>query len=290
MSAIQIQNLKKYFGTVKAVDDISFSVEEGEIFGYLGPNGAGKSTTIACMMGFIKPTAGTISIFGKDAQTSRTELKHDIGYLSPDVHLYNNLTGKEHFDLIQKVRGKSEILPQLLEDFGFNPNVKVAHLSTGTKQKLGLILCLMNTPKLLLLDEPTRGLDPLLQNKVYEYILAAKQKGTTIFMSSHIISEVEKLCDRIGIIRAGKLVEVETVASIREKKVYTYKVYFEKTPDLKKLQIPGIEDINKMIDGGVEFHFKGDIDKLLKLLSQYNVLDLEVSHLSLEEVFMKYYA
>lgn len=197
MAVIEIKNLKKYFGNIKAIDDISFSVKEGEIFGYLGPNGAGKSTTIFYLMGFIIPTSGSISIFGKDAIKERTILKKDIGYLSSDVHLYKNLTGQDHINLIKSIRGKSLLLKKLVQDFDFNPKLQVHHLSTGTKQKLGIILCLMSQPKLLLLDEPTRGLDPLLQNIVYNYILELKKNGSTIFMSSHNLSEVEKLCDHV---------------------------------------------------------------------------------------------
>jgi ABC-2 type transport system ATP-binding protein len=289
MGTIEIGNLKKYFGAIKAVDDISLSVNDGEIFGFLGPNGAGKTTTIACMMGFLRPTAGTITINGKDATKERTFLKNEIGFLSSDVHLYKELTGMTHVQLVEGIRGKSELLPKLLYDFSFDLNQKAANLSTGTKQKLGIIMCFMNKPKILLLDEPTRGLDPLLQNKVYEYILDAKKNGTTIFMSSHNLSEVERLCDRVGIIKSGKLVEVETLATLRGKQISVVKAYFKERPSLKAIKIDGIENIQPFGSNGVTFTLKGEIGPVLKFLDGNQLIDLEIAHASLEEIFMEYY-
>lgn len=286
---IEIKHLKKYFGNVKAIDDISFSVEEGEIFGYLGPNGAGKSTTISCLMGFIFPTSGSISIFGKDAIKDRAILKKNIGYLSSDVHLYKDITGQDHLNLIQSIRGKSPFVKRLIQDFDFNPKLQVHHLSTGTKQKLGIIICLMNQPKLLLLDEPTRGLDPLLQNMVYSYILELKKNGATIFMSSHNLSEVEKLCDNVGIIKSGKLQAVETMTTLKEKRIHLIYAYFRRIPKNLNLKIPGVENVEKISGDGISFKLKGDIDPVIKELSKFNLYDLEVTHASLEDVFMEFY-
>jgi ABC-2 type transport system ATP-binding protein len=289
MSAIEIQNLKKYFGNIKAVDDISLSVKEGEVFGYLGPNGAGKSTTIFSMMSFIKPTAGTISMLGKDAFEDRVELKRRIGFLSSDVYLYKNLTGQQHIDLVQAIRGKAPILRKLLKDFEFDPTMKVDHLSTGTKQKLGVIMSFMHKPSLLLLDEPTRGLDPLLQNMVYQYIDEFKKQGITIFMSSHNLSEVEKLCDRVGILKSGKLLAIETMSSLKQKRIHEVKVFFKKVPDESVFEIKGVVDMQKINDHGMSFKVKGDIGPVVKTLCAYDLYDLEVSHASLEDIFLEFY-
>ncbi len=289
MTVIEIRNLKKYFSKIKAIDDISLSVNQGEIFGYLGPNGAGKTTTISAMMGFISPTDGTIKVFGKDINTYKDVLKSEIGYLSSDVHLYENLTANDHFKLIEGIRGKSNNLTQLKEDFKFDFNQKVHHLSTGTKQKLGVILCLMVDPRVLILDEPTRGLDPLLQNKFYEYLFSFKKKGTTIFMSSHNLSEVEKLCDRIGIIKAGKLLAVETITSLQDKRIHIVKTKFTEQIDLNVFKVDGVENVNVNQQGEFTLKVKGAIDPVIKLISQYNLIDIEVNPASLEDIFMEFY-
>ncbi len=219
MSVIQIDNLKKYFGQTKAVDGISFEVKKGEIFGFLGPNGAGKTTTIRCMMDFLRPDEGTIEILGLDAQTDSPKLKGDIGFLSEEVNLYHNWTGQEHINLVKKIRGGGIDESDLIAKLDFNPQKKVKKLSLGNKQKLGLILALMHQPKILILDEPTTGLDPLLQQTIYEILQSEAQKGNTIFMSSHNLFEVERLCDRVCIIKNGKIVAIESIPEERRKKL-----------------------------------------------------------------------
>ena len=191
-NAIEIVDLKKRFGSVKAVDGVTFKAEQGEAFGFLGPNGAGKTTTIRCLMDFIRPTSGKISIFGKDAQKDSVELKKLIGYLPGNVKLYGNWNGWDHIRFIESIRGKSKNVDDLIQKLDFNPKVRFHSLSSGNKQKLGLILTLMNEPKLLVMDEPTVGLDPLLQNTIYGLLNDLKKKGTTIFVSSHNLPEVEK--------------------------------------------------------------------------------------------------
>jgi len=289
MGVIEIKNFIKHFGNVKAVDDITLSVNEGEIFGYLGPNGAGKTTTILCMMGFLNPTAGSISVLGKDATRERTALKNEIGYLSSDVHLYNDLTGQDHFNLIESVRGKSLILDQLINDFSYDPKIKVKNLSTGNKQKLGVLMCFMNQPKILILDEPTKGLDPILQNKVYEYLLNFKKNGTTIFMSSHNLDEVEKLCDHVGIIRTGKLVAVETIRTLKEKRIHVVRVNFNEHPNIDIFKTLDIEDLVELANNEISFKVKGDITPIIREISKYGLQNLEVTYAALEEIFMEYY-
>ena len=187
---IKIKNLKKFYGKLKAVDGINIEIEKGEIFGFLGPNGAGKSTTIRCMMGFNKPTSGIVEIFGQDMKLDGESVKGRIGYLPGNVKLYDNLTGWDHIKFFESVRGKSSTVDELIKRFDFNPNVRFRTLSSGNKQKLGLILALMNDPELIIMDEPTVGLDPLLQFEIHKVLKEMRDRGVTIFISSHNLNEV----------------------------------------------------------------------------------------------------
>ena len=289
MNVISVKNLKKHFGKTKAVDGISFDVHEGEIVGFLGPNGAGKTTAIRCMMDFVRPTNGKIDIFGLDAQDNSAKLKEDIGHLSSESTLYNSWTGQEHIDFLENIRGVSQLDEELVKNLKFDPSKKVKALSTGNRRKLGLILALMHAPKLLILDEPTVGLDPMLQNYIYEILKAQAAKGNTVFMSSHNLAEVEKICDRVIVLREGKIVAVETVSDLRAKKIYTIYAYFEGSVPKKELVTDGAHLI-KEFSGGLALKVKGDIKPLLVKLSSFkNLKDVEISHASLEDVFMEFY-
>lgn len=287
-AVIQIKDLRKYFGGVKAVDGISFDVKKGEIFGFLGPNGAGKTTTIRCMMDFIKTTSGSISILGKDSHRDSVWLKAKIGYLSGDVQLYDKWTGKEHTDFIEKVRGKSRNIDKLMSDLRFNPKKRFKSLSSGNKQKLGLILSLMNQPEILIMDEPTVGLDPLLQNKIYEILEEYKKSGTTVFFSSHNLPEVERVCDRVGIIRNGKLVGIETINELGKKRLRRVTVRFRDKVSPKEFQFSGVENIEELSDGLI-LTVRGDVDAVIKKIAKHKIKDIEVSHASLEDVFLEFY-
>ncbi|OGY22319.1 MAG: hypothetical protein A2126_04040 [Candidatus Woykebacteria bacterium GWB1_45_5] len=289
MTTIKVDKLKKYFGKTKAVDGISFEVKGGEIMGFLGPNGAGKTTTIRCLMDFIRPTEGKIEILGLDAQKNSPKLKADIGYLSSEVDLYKSWTGTEHILFMERLRGISRFDEELIDKLKFDPRKKAGALSTGNRQKLGIILALMHQPKLLVLDEPTLGLDPLLQNYIYEILKSEAAKGKTIFMSSHNLAEVEKICDRVVILKEGEIVATESINDIRRKRIYTVHAYFEGEIPKKEIVTDGIELIEELSDGLV-LRIKADIRPLLHKLSEYNNLkDLEVTHASLEEVFMEFY-
>jgi ABC-2 type transport system ATP-binding protein len=204
---IRVENLKKYFGPVRAVDGISLAVKKGEVFGFLGPNGAGKTTTIRLLMDFLRPDAGKILIPKKES----------LGYLSGDVRLYANWTGREHIAFVEGLRGRCPYVNKLREKFVFDEHQKVKNLSLGNRQKLGLILALMHEPEVLILDEPTLGLDPLLQNAIYEILAERATKGSAIFMSSHNLYEVERVCDRVSILKEGKIVATETIPEERKK-------------------------------------------------------------------------
>ena len=288
MPAIEIKNLKKYFGKVKAVDGISLAVEKGEIFGFLGPNGAGKTTTIRCMMDFIRPTEGKINILGFDARKDSVELKKNIGYLSSDIYLYDKWTGQEHLDFAASLKGKSPRLDSLIKRLDFNPKTKVKTLSTGNKQKLNIILALLGNPEILILDEPTRGLDPLLQNEIYAILQEFQKEGKTVFLSSHNLPEVERICGRVGIIRQGKIVAVERIEDLKNKSMHSGRVSFEgvfaKNDFLKEgFTITG-ENHN-----GFTFTIRGEINPFLNTLAKYRVKDFEIAHANLEDIFLTFY-
>lgn len=285
---IVIKDLKKYFGKLHAVDGISLEIKKGEVFGFLGPNGAGKSTTIRCLMGFNKPTDGSISVFGHDMLIDPTIAKKQIGYLPGNVKLYDNWTGWDHIRFFEGVRGKSSNLNNLIERFDFNPSMKFRHLSSGNKQKLGLILALMHEPKLLVMDEPTVGLDPLLQYEIYKVLIEMRDRGTTIFISSHNLTEVERLCNRIAIIKDGKLVAVEDVKTIGEKKLHKIEVRFGDKFSVSEFETNGVEKVEEVAEG-LLITVSGDLNPVLHALSKHKIIDLEITHASLEDVFMKFY-
>jgi len=287
MSAIEVSNLKKYFGKTHAVDGISFSVEKGEVFGFLGPNGAGKTTTIRCMMDFIRPTDGSIKILGEDAQKDSVSLKEKIGYLSDSSRFYDHWSAGKHLLFQQSLRGHSNNLEELLQKFGLNRNLKFSSLSSGNKRKLSIILALMNDPKILILDEPTVSLDPLLQNTFHSYIEDFAKDGGTVFMSSHNLSEVEKICDRVGIIKDGKMVAVEKIGNMRLAKMYDVSFHADNI-DPKIF----LDENTKLVSHANSFmvlKVKGEINQIIEKLSKVKVHDLEITHVSLEDIFMEYY-
>lgn len=288
MKVIEIKNLKKHFGKTKAVDGISFDIKKGEIFGFLGPNGAGKTTTIRCIMDFIRPSAGKIKVLGMDSKEDTVAIKEKVGYLPGNVRLNNNWTGWDHIRFVESIRGKSENVYDLIERFDFNPKTKFKNLSSGNKQKLGLILSLMSDPEIIIMDEPTLGLDPLLQNSIYEVLLEFKKKGRTIFISSHNLPEVERLCDRVGIIKAGKMVEVDSIKQLKKKKMHQVEVHFTGKYSKTDFEGDGVESVQE-IPGGLLIMVKGGLNQIVKRLAKYDISDLEITHASLEEIFLKFY-
>jgi ABC-2 type transport system ATP-binding protein len=287
VSVVEIQNLKKHFGTTKAVDDISLRINKGEIFGFLGPNGAGKTTTIRCMMDFIRPTSGKILLFGKDAQKNSVSLKNKIGYLSGNVQLYDKWTGRMHINFMRRPGGKDNA-SLLINRLGLDINRRAGKLSSGNRQKLGLILSLMHEPELIIFDEPTNALDPLLQNIIYELLKDLAKSGTTIFMSSHNLAEVERICTRVGVIRQGKIVVTESIADMRQKHLHTVEVFFKQ--NVKKEEfLDGDTEITKEFPDGVCLTVRGEIAPLLRRLAPLPVKDIDIRHSSLEDMFMEFY-
>jgi ABC-2 type transport system ATP-binding protein len=277
---------------VRAVRDISFKVERGEIFGFLGPNGAGKTTTIRCMLDLIRPTSGTITIFGLDARRDSQAIHRRIGYLPGDVRLPGDLTAKQFLERYSHMAGQEPVLlPELLKRFEVPMNRKLKGFSKGMRQMVGILQAFMCDPELVILDEPTGGLDPLGQRTFNEFILDEAQKGRTILMSSHILGDVEKTCQRVGVIRNGELVAVEQIERLRERAGQTVTVEFaDGTPEAELRAIPSVRSVTQQKDGSYSLKIAGSIDPVIKVLARYEVLRLAVEEAPLEEVFLKFYS
>ena len=280
--AIVVTNLTKYYGKVKGIEDLTFSVKKGEIFGFLGPNGAGKTTTIRTLLGYLHPTNGEAHILGKNIANNIVNIKGDVGYIPGDLNLYSHLTGRQFLNYFDSLRNKQlPLLPELLQIFDVPLDRKIKGYSKGMKQKLGIIQAFMDDPAIVIMDEPTSGLDPLLQQKFYDFLRSQKKKGKTIFFSSHVLSEVDKICDRIGIIRNGTLVALEDVETLKEKMGKLFRVKMKEKPE----SFTGPKN-TKIKDDWIEFVTSGDIDYWIKQLSHYTILDLEIHAFSLEDIFI----
>ncbi len=288
--AIVIDNLQKSYGSVQAVKGISMSVEHGEIFGFLGPNGAGKTTTIRCMLDVIRPTGGTIQVLGFDAQRDTHALHQRIGYLPGDVRLPGQMTGRQVINYFSRLQGREPVLlKDLVARFDVEMKRPLKGYSKGMRQKIGIVLAFMCDPDVLILDEPTSGLDPLLQRAFNEFLLEEQARGKTVFMSSHIMSDVEKVCHRVAVIRKGELVTVEEVESLREKAGQRVTVEFGDAVTIEELaRIPGVSDV---ILNNHAYHLNvgGTMDPLIKAFSRHEVIRLHAEEAPLEEVFLKFY-
>ena len=286
--AISINSVTKTFGSKKALDNISFKVQVGDIFAFLGPNGAGKTTTIRCLMDFIRPTSGTIKVLGLDSQQDSRELKRLVGYVPSDHYLNDKWSGKEHIDFVTELRGAKQSSAGLIDRLDFDINKKVKHLSTGNKQKLAIILAVIGQPKLLVLDEPTQGLDPLFQNEIYTILRDFAKTGGTVFVSSHNLPEVQRLCNNAAIISRGRITQQQSIDNLRALSSHKVSVRFGKSVPIKDFQMDNttiLEHSAKQITLKVT----GDLDRLMKVMAKHHVIDLQVEHTSLEEVFLELY-
>jgi ABC-2 type transport system ATP-binding protein len=287
---IVIENLVKSYGQVPAVRGISMRIERGEIFGFLGPNGAGKTTTIRCMLDVIRPTEGAIRILGMDAQRDAQTLHQHLGYLPGDVRLPGRMTGKQVIDYFASLQGREPVLlTQLVERFDVELKRPIKGYSKGMRQKIGVVLAFMCDPDVLILDEPTSGLDPLLQRVFNDFLLEEQARGKTIFMSSHIMSDVEKVCQRVAVIRSGEIVTLEAVEALREKAGQQVSVEFaEAVPPDELERIPGVSDL-RITNGTYHFNISGSMDRLIKALGQHDVVRMTSQEAPLEDVFLKFY-
>ena len=287
--AIRTSGLTKNYGAVTALDDLTLDVRPGEVLGYLGPNGAGKTTTIRILLGLVAPNSGEAEIFGLDCQREAVAAHRLLGYVPGEAALWPGLSGKETLDLLGNLHGGHDAAyrKELVELFDFDPSVKVRAYSKGNRQKLLLIAALMTRPPLLLLDEPTSGLDPLMEQAFRACIRAAKDQGQTVFLSSHILSEVEALCDRVAILREGRLVELGRLADLRHlSAVQIEAVFAGPVPDLSS--VPGVSQIE--ISGPtLRCQVRGPVEPLLRVLAGAEVRSLLSREPSLEEVFLAHY-
>ncbi len=287
--AIRTEGLSKRYGSVHAIEDLDLEVAEGEVVGYLGPNGAGKTTTIRLLLGLIRPTAGRAEIFGLDCQRQVVEAHRHLAYVAGEASLWPSLTGAESLDLLGRVQGRVDgtYRDELIGRFDLDPSKKVRAYSKGNRQKLILVAALMTRPELLVLDEPTSGLDPLMEQAFRHCVHEARERGQTIFLSSHILSEVEALCDRIGILREGLLVEMGTLAEMRHLSALTVEATFEDyVPDLSR--VAGVSSV-EVAGHLVRCQVRGTIEPLLKVLAASGVQELLSREPSLEELFLAQY-
>ena len=285
---LEIQNLTKYYGKVKGVENLSLKLEEGEVFGFIGPNGAGKSTTIRSIMNLINKTEGKVFIEGKEFDKDDINLKAKIGYLPSEVHLYDDLTVKQMLDYHESfykdnIRTKRKELVKLLE---LDEKKKIEDLSLGNTKKLGIVLAFMHSPKLLILDEPTSGLDPIMQQVFYDLLQKEKERGTTIFYSTHVLSEISRICDRVGIIKDGSLLKVESIHELRKKNLTYITIESPDTKEIiKKLNVKEYEQANNQIK------FKNNLspNELIKKLQGLDITKILIEEATIEDVFLHYY-
>ncbi len=290
MSVIEVSRLTKYYGKARGIVDVSFQVEEGEIFGFIGPNGAGKSTTIRLLLALIYPTSGRASIFGKDCIRDGAEIRRHIGYLPSEVFYYE---GMKVIDLLRYSASFYEgdftaRLHELAEYMELDLSRRIEDLSLGNKKKVGIVQGLLHAPRLLFLDEPTSGLDPLMQRKFFDLIRREnRQRGVTVFFSSHILGEVQRLCDRVGIIREGRMVEVSDIRTLQQNNYKKVRVVAEGL-SAEAFDLPGVTNVQTE-NGALRFFFRGDINALLAALAARQVTDVSIEEPTLEEIFMHYY-
>jgi ABC-2 type transport system ATP-binding protein len=281
MKVIEIKKLKKYYGEARGVEEASLDLHQGEILGFVGPNGAGKSTVIRVLMGLINKTSGTVKIFGEEP-SHKTNAR--IGYLPSEVFMYSELIVLDQLKYFARVRGCDETrIYELAGELDLDLTNKIKKLSFGNKKKVGIVAALMHSPEILILDEPTSGLDPLIQQRFFNILLEEKKKGTAILLSSHVLNEVEKVCDRVSLIKEGAVLFSDTIANVKENQYK--KIYISPIIDLnlEKLQHLSTEK-NQII-----YSYSGNINILIKELGKFQLEQLRIVDLELEEIFMHYY-
>ncbi|MBN2099570.1 MAG: ABC transporter ATP-binding protein [Dehalococcoidia bacterium] len=290
--AIHTERLTKHYGKVRALVDLNLDIPAGEVFGFLGPNGAGKTTAIRTMLDEIRPTAGRASIVGLDTHEKSVEIRRHIGYVPGDLAMYPNLTGRDTLTYFANLRGGVDwsYIGQLADRLHADLDKKVGDLSSGNRQKIGVIQAFMNKPQVLIMDEPSAGLDPLMQREFQKMMREAAAGGCTVFLSSHALSEVQRVADRVGIIRRGRLVAVETVSEIRSKAMRRVEFELDSRADASVFEaVAGVRDVT-VANHRVALSLDGDMGPLLKAVaSRYDIVDVSTQEADLEEVFLTYY-
>ena len=289
-NVIEIRQLTKDYGNNRGIFDVSLSVKKGEVFGFLGPNGAGKSTTIRHLMGFIQADQGSCQINGLDCLRDHARIQQALGYLPGEIAFMDDMTGLEFIKFMAKMKGMTDLTKayELMEHFELNPQGKIKKMSKGMKQKIGIICAFMHDPELLILDEPSSGLDPLMQNRFIELVLEEKQRGKTIFMSSHIFEEIERTCDRTAMIKDGRLISIEELQTLKASKHKTYQITFATQELVEQFMDEGFEC--KQVESNViKVVPRNNLNYLLATLSRYDIIDLDITKPTLEELFLHFY-
>lgn len=292
MNAIETNNLCKSYGKARGIIDINLSVAQGEVFGFIGPNGAGKSTTIRTLLNFMFPTSGSAKINGLDCIRDSKKIRQIIGYLPGEVNYYDDMKAEQLFKYSASFYKKdcTKKINELCEIFQVDKAKRIGEMSLGNKKKVGIVQALLHEPEILIFDEPTSGLDPLMQKTFFNVIKEENKKGCTIFFSSHILSEVQEICQRVAIIREGKILKTEEIASLRSSQYKTITLSLsENIEDASALKINGAVNIKKEQENTFSFLFKGNIDALIDRLAKFKISNLLIEEPSLEEIFMHYY-
>lgn len=287
---IEVNNLTKYYGKARGIIEVSFSVKKGEIFGFIGPNGAGKSTTIRTILKLIKKSSGTVKIMDMNIENEHEEILKNIGYVPSEVNYYENMKVIELLQYSATFYKKNcdEKIKEYASILDLDLNKKIDELSFGNKKKVGIIQALIHEPKILILDEATSGLDPLIQQKFFDILKRENENGMTIFFSSHVLSEVQKLCDRVAIIKEGKIIKIDTIENISSGNYK--KVRLEVKDDVKLSNFKNKSITNLKMNGKIfTFLYSGDLDKLISMLSEINLSNITIEDPTLEEIFIHYY-
>jgi len=288
---IQTEKLTKWYGSSRGIEDINLSVNQGEVFGFLGPNGSGKTTTIRILLDFIRASSGRARLFGMDAHADSTQIKSRIGYLPGEYGMYEKMTAVEYLQFLGSLRSdkKPPLKDRLIERFGLDTSRRIKSFSHGNKQKLALVQAFMHDPELLILDEPTSGLDPLIQQRFYELILELKERGKTVFFSSHILSEVERVCDRVAILREGKLVALHEISDLKKFRLKTIEVTFKQELDESLFRLEGVRKIERNAHT-VRLWIDANINTILRIISEHPIDNISCRDASLEDIFLEYYS
>ncbi len=289
-TVIQTTNLTKFYGKSRGIKDVNITVNKGDIFGFLGPNGAGKSTTIRTLLDFIRPTDGNANIFGLDCQKDSVAIRKRIGYIPGDFGLYGNMTGWKFLKYFGSVRGGYDeaSAKKYAQRFDITLDRKMKEYSRGMRQKVAIIQAFMNNPDLVIMDEPTNGLDPLVQQTFMDVLAEQARSGTTIFMSSHVLSDVEKVCNRVAIIKEGSIVAEEQVEALRQKSGKVINVKFAEPVDASIFRIDGITDVTQP-NGSYKLTVTSNIESVLRELSSHKLADISIHQMTMEDVFMHFY-
>jgi len=291
VGVIETRELSKHFGEVRAVDGISMTVERGEVFGFLGPNGAGKTTTMRTLLDLLHPTSGSATVFGLDTRTESREIRARLGNLPGDYAFDPRMTGREVIGFLADLRGISDLgrAPELAGRFEANLDRRLGELSRGNRQKIGLIQAVFHDPELLLMDEPTSGLDPLMQEEFLDFVEEERDRGVTVFLSSHELGEIERSCDRVAIIREGSLVAIEEVAELTGRSFKHVTLEFAEPADPGEFRsIPGVTEL-RASGTKISFKARGELDAVIKATARHDLVEIEVTRPTLEEVVLTYY-